>query len=440
MRTSLRIKLYLFSVITIMLVTLASGALFFFIFFTGIGKEIIDELSAASQTVNILSPAYVVPAVILLIGIISSVISVVRLRATVMKPILGIVEEIGSISETADLTRRAKGASYDEIGLLAVRFNAFMEKSAESIRQIGDTGMMLSASAEELAAISAGFTATTKVQGEHTGEVVKTIGSITSLITAIAHLSGEQLEIFVSQRKLIGELYTGIQAVDGQAERTMGLSNSVSVHAKEGEDSLSTMNKSMDKVMQSSNDMIGIIEIINDISDRINLLSLNAAIEAARAGDAGKGFAVVAEEISKLADQTASSTKNIDSLIKANSEEIAREIANLNATTAILRQIITGVEEMKNEVSTIQNSTKEQITTAEKVRSNAGNIYNRAEEIKNSADRQKDELDRISASIAKIEENTQAVVGGSQEIATSAEKIAAKAEKLNEKISIFKLY
>jgi methyl-accepting chemotaxis protein len=382
--------------------------------------------------------AYIAMLIILISVIILTLAVIFILRFSITGRILAIMKDISSIAEDSDLTRRTAVTGNDEIGVLAERFNTFLEKSAENVRNIEETSAHLSLAATEMSEISSIFTATTQVQAENTGEVVQTVENITSLINTIVTLSGEQLEIFVSQKKLIGDLYSGIQAVNGQADLTMSLSVNVSSHAKEGEESLSTMNKSMDKVMKSSNDMIGIIEIINDISDRINLLSLNAAIEAARAGDAGRGFAVVAEEISKLADQTATSTKNIDSLIKANSEEISREIANLNATTAILRQIITGVEEMKKEIVTIQATSKEQLATAEKVRGNAGNIYSRAEDIKSSADSQKHELDQITFSIKEIEQNTKAVICGSQEIAENSHSIADTSKTLKKQITVFK--
>ena len=422
MRTSIRTKLTLFTFILVI---------------AGQAIAITGTLYSLSGGIDPL-PREVPIAASVIIGLLLAFAASRILSRAVSRPISDIANDIHSAAKESDLSFRLPGDSFDEIGRLSGGINEFIEMSCASMLEIKQSAKLLLASTKNLADNSIGFAETVKTHAEGSHAIATTVGEITELINRIVTLSGGQLEIFVSQRKLIGDLYAGIQAVTGQADRTMQLSTNVSIHAKEGEESLSTMNQSMDKVMQSSNDMISIIEIINDISDRINLLSLNAAIEAARAGDAGKGFAVVADEVSKLADQTATSTKNIDSLIKANSEEISREIANLNATTAILRQIISGVEEMKKEVSTIQESSKEQLSTAEKVRSNAGNIYARAEEIKGTADQQKTALDLISQSVSSIDAHTHTAVTGSEEIAETARAISITAAKLNQKTEAFK--
>lgn len=359
-----------------------------------------------------------------------------RLRVSIVTPLTTIISEVTGISDSADLTGRATVSTSDEVGMLAGTFNRFMERTQSIMKQITEISQRLAASSEEFTSISLNLAQT---KSDITKEVAGTAGTITGMIHRVTTLSGEQLELFESLRKLIEDLYSGIRTMNTQADKTLNLSSTVAAHARQGGESISTMNLSMDKVMKSSNDMIGIIEIINDISDRINLLSLNAAIEAARAGDAGKGFAVVAEEISKLADQTASSTKNIDSLIKANSEEITLELKNLDATTSILNLIIGGVEQMKGEVSAISGVARTQLDTAEMVRNNSADIFTRAEEIKNIAVSQKNELESITLSISHIDEFTVGVTSGAEEIAASAGDIANMAESLSEKVALFKV-
>ena len=129
------------------------------------------------------------------------------------------------------------------------------------------------------------------------------------------------LSELINDMNKLSEIISDVGNITGS---TFELTDSISKQVISGEESLKKMNSSLDLIFKSAEDINNIVHIIDDISDRINLLSLNAAIEAARAGDSGRGFAVVADEISKLADQTASSIKEIDNLIKATGLELKK--------------------------------------------------------------------------------------------------------------------
>jgi len=159
------------------------------------------------------------------------------------------------------------------------------------------------------------------------------------------------------------ELTGIIEQISSKVNETLSLSQLMTNESKEGDQALEIMTKSMNKIRNSSSEMVNIIAIINDISDKINLLSLNAAnllslnaaIEAARAGEQGRGFAVVADEISKLADQTAGSLKDIEKLIVENNNEIAVGIESSSKTVKIIGIVLMKKQQQFNNFLIILN-------------------------------------------------------------------------------------
>ncbi|MGL4370562.1 MAG: methyl-accepting chemotaxis protein, partial [Spirochaetota bacterium] len=205
----------------------------------------------------------------------------------------------------------------------------------------------------------------------------------------------------------INELSGVIRSLNDAVSGTRDALVNVSSNAKTGEQSLRAMNESMIKISGSSREMTGVIQIINDISDRINLLSLNAAIEAARAGNAGRGFAVVADEISKLADQTAASIKDIDRLINRNETEIEIGFENVTGIVGTIDSIMSDVEGIGDRVATISAHMTRQLASNEDVNANADQVRIKSEEIASAMQAQKNAIDEISRTIATISELAQ---------------------------------
>jgi len=236
----------------------------------------------------------------------------------------------------------------------------------------------------------------------------------------------------------IRDLDRSINETATMIRETADLSSQISQKAREGEQSMTGMNSAMTRITQSSDEMTGIVKIINDISERINLLSLNAAIEAARAGEAGRGFAVVADEISKLADQTASSIKEIDRLIKANTEQIQSGMTYIGHTTRNISAIIEGVTTITRSMGVLTENIKHQVTIKDSVSSEGDSAQERSDQIRVATEEQKRAMEEIVQSITRINELTQSIAAGTEQMTANLKGIESMAETLKESIAYFK--
>jgi methyl-accepting chemotaxis protein len=287
---------------------------------------------------------------------------------------------------------------------------------------------------ESLSSTIAAFTENSQEESAATEEVSAAIEEITAGVDSVKSSADEQYRSIESLSSTMGALSASITAMNSIVQDSLGVMKQISDNAKSGEQSLSVMNESMKNISGSSREITGIVQIINDISDRINLLSLNAAIEAARAGDAGRGFAVVADEISKLADQTATSIKNIDDLIRTNERDIGQGIQNIGDAVGKIDAIIDGMESIVGKINAISAQMNEQTAANSIVNENSELVKSKSEHIMNAMSEQRNAMDEISKTIAAINELSQANTHRILEITGSSKSLVGKVAKLNDEI------
>lgn len=306
------------------------------------------------------------------------------------------------------------------------------------IREVLDVGSgSLVVDIEGLSSTISDFTRHSQEQAAATEEVTASIEEITTGVDSVKDNADEQyrnLELLLHTMEELSELIVTMNAL---VEEALTMIDQISVNAKSGEQSLRVMDESMGNISRSSQEMTGIIQIINDISDKINLLSLNAAIEAARAGDAGRGFAVVADEISKLADQTASSIKDIDTLIRTNESEIAKGNRNVGDAVEKINYIINDIEKIVEKITVISQNMSQQTMANQSVNESAEKVKIRSEQITNAMNEQKLAIEEISKTVGAINDlsqhNTQKIL----QITDTTQSIVAKVDTMHGDIENF---
>lgn len=373
--------------------------------------------------------------IIFIIIIISSAISFSLIR-NIMNSFRKFTTGFSRIAD-GDLTTNIEDNRDDEFGRLAYSFNSFVEQIRGIVNEILDMSAQLASSSEELASTALSFSENAQSQAASSEEVTATIEEISAGMDGVAVGAQQQtirLESLVSIRE---ELNKEVHKMQERINNTLKLSENIADRAKEGEQSLNNMDGSIQKIGKSSGEVTNIVQIINEISEKINLLSLNAAIEAARAGDSGRGFAVVADEISKLADQTARSIKDIDSLIKANEVEIKNGLVNVKSTVDIITVIIHGVGEISTMMHSINDVMEEQMSINKRANSEMLQIKQRSDEIRHSSEEQKIATEEIAKSITDISHITQTTASGAEEMTANAEEIAGMADRLKARVDYF---
>ena len=351
----------------------------------------------------------------------------------------GIKAALNRMSEGILSVRFVPMISTDEAGEMTVDINNLQLKLFGVIQRIQEYSDEIMSAISEVSATTNSFAENAQSQAASTEEISSTLEEVGAGIENIADNSSSQNDRLAALRLLMDKLSASLEEVGGKLEDYLGISNSIASSGKEGERSLNRMRESMSAINERSREMIAVTGIINDISDRINLLSLNAAIEAARAGNAGRGFAVVADEISKLADQTSSSINEIDRFIKKNNEEIEGGMDGVRQTISSLENILAGVQSIGGGMSELSAVMREQIALNGKVNRSAEDVQKKSEEIKSSTDEQRTATGEIVKSVSSVNMLTQSYATGAEEMLATAENTASMVERLREAVDFFTL-
>lgn len=304
---------------------------------------------------------------------------------------------------------------------------------------LGENSTAIISSMEKMSSKSDLFSQNTQDLASSIEEITANIEEITAVIDNVSSIAEVQNTEVVSMREKLSGLSEVILKMGNIINDSLVATRDITVRAQKGEVSLKVMEQNVGKIRESSQEMTNIVGIINDISDQINLLSLNAAIEAARAGDAGRGFAVVADEISKLADKTASSIKEIKALIMTNENETQKGMGVIKDTVEIISTIVNGVNVINEKISNLVIYRDKQNETNLSVTESVENLKQRSSHIAAAASEQKNGIGEILKHISEINEISLSNTTGAEELHIDSEELVGQMNSFQKIIDEYKV-
>ena len=337
-------------------------------------QELAADLAAKARTALVINISFGIATILL------TVILGMWIRSSIIGPIRALHQTLSLVQQNNDLTRRMEVSGKDEIAQAGEAFNLLMGSMQNIIHNISENAERVRQSAHKVATATTQVTSSSLSQSEAAASMAATMEQMTVSIDQVAEHASEAHNSSLQN----GEL----------SSRGSGVILQVVDDMRRIADTVNQSSAIIQDLGKQSDEIFSIVQVIKDIADQTNLLALNAAIEAARAGEQGRGFAVVADEVRKLAERTSQSTQIIAEIVGKIQSGTQNAVSSMEGGVAqvnqgvelagqagdAINQISAGAQRVSHVVSDISNAIREQSLASSDIAHNVERVAQMSDE------------------------------------------------------------
>jgi methyl-accepting chemotaxis protein len=382
----------------------------------GAGVYITDiehAVAAAREEIN----QQITSALLTILGITVVIVLIavgfgVFMGRTVTVPLRRVTRTMQDIAEgEGDLTRRLPDDGDDELADMGRQFNAFVSKIQGTIREVGDTTNQVASAAEELSRVAEETRSSVQTQGSETDQIASAITEMAATIHQISKNASEVQQAGADADRLAKD---GGQTMAGSQQSVNRLSQNIMESAE-----------AIEALAARSDEIQKVLDVIHEVTDQTNLLALNAAIEAARAGEHGRGFAVVADEVRQLAKRSGESAGQIREMIDGFISESRGAVDRMRSSQGLSEETVERINHASSALNTIEQSVE--------------HIHDQVTQIATASEEQSHVAEEINKNVVRIVEAAQNSDTGVTQTNEASQELARLGERLRDLVSQFRV-
>ncbi|MCG9578386.1 methyl-accepting chemotaxis protein [Vibrio tubiashii] len=363
-----------------------------------------DETSATKERLTTFKTGFTTLVILIIFGFIF------QISRTINQQVASLLTAIQEIARTNNVSLRANLAKDDELGVIGNYFNRLLDEFEKLISGTQAKSAELSQSTSNMHNELQNVIEQFHTQADHTSTMATSVQEMVSTISEISESTAVAVE---------GVQQASVNAQNGRkvVETTVQNIDQLSSILGSSQESISDLNNHVDKIGDAVN-------IIQEIAEQTNLLALNAAIEAARAGEQGRGFAVVADEVRALASRTHQSTEEITKVVTAIQSQMS--------------QVVTNIDQCNEQGSQTLDASRTLDSSLTQIIDDMTNIQANSERIASAIEEQGIVMNQVSESITELNTISEGNMGSAQQCMTEVDRVSAQATDMDKAVAEFK--